>query len=77
MRANQSATNAQMVRRAVNSLYFDMIKRFSEKTGVSFIMNTSFDLKRDPVIKFLRGAVRIFYSSGLDAPVIGSFLIER
>lgn len=70
-------TRPQMVRRAVNPLYYDMIKRFGEKTGVPVVMNTSFNLKGEPVVNSPRDAVRTFYSSGLDALAIGSFLIEK
>lgn len=70
-------TRPQMVRRSVNPLYYDMIKRFGEKTGVPVVMNTSFNLKGEPVVNSPRDAVRTFYSSGLDALAIGSFLIEK
>jgi carbamoyltransferase len=70
-------TRPQMVRRTVNPLYYDMIKRFGEKTGVPIVMNTSFNLKGEPVVNSPRDAVRTFYSSGLDALAIGNFLIEK
>ncbi len=70
-------TRPQMVRRSVNALYYDMIKRFGEKTGVPIVMNTSFNLKGEPVVNSPRDAVRTFYSSGLDALAIGNFIIEK
>lgn len=70
-------TRPQMVRRDVNPLYYDMIKRFGEKTGVPIVMNTSFNLKGEPVVNSPRDAVRTFYSSGLDALAIGNFIIEK
>lgn len=70
-------TRPQMVRRSVNPLYYDVIKRFGEVTGVPIVMNTSFNLKGEPVVNSPRDAVRTFYSSGLDALAIGSFLIEK
>lgn len=70
-------TRPQMVRREINPLYYDMIKRFGEKTGVPVVMNTSFNLKGEPVVNSPRDAVRTFYSSGLDALAIGNFLIEK
>jgi carbamoyltransferase len=70
-------TRPQMVRRSVNPLYYDMIKKFGEKTGVPIVMNTSFNLKGEPVVNSPRDAVRTFYSSGLDALSIGSFLIQK
>lgn len=70
-------TRPQMVRRSVNPLYYDMIASFGEKTGIPIVMNTSFNLKGEPVVNSPRDAVRTFYSSGLDALAIGSFLIEK
>lgn len=70
-------TRPQLVRRSLNPLYYDVIKRFGEKTGVPIVMNTSFNLKGEPVVNSPRDAVRTFYSSGLDALAIGSFLIEK
>ncbi|MCX7640298.1 MAG: hypothetical protein N2Z23_07645 [Pyrinomonadaceae bacterium] len=70
-------TRPQMVRRSVNPLYYDLIKRFGEKTGVPVIMNTSFNLKGEPIVNSPRDAIRTFYSSGLDALAMGSFLIEK
>lgn len=70
-------TRPQMVRRSVNPLYYDMIKRFGDKTGVPVVMNTSFNLKGEPVVNSPRDAVRTFYSSGLDALAIGNFIIEK
>jgi carbamoyltransferase len=70
-------TRPQMVRRSVNPLYYDVIKRFGEKSGVPIVMNTSFNLKGEPVVNSPRDAVRTFYSSGLDAIEMGSFIIEK
>lgn len=70
-------TRPQMVRRSVNPLYYDMIKLFGEKTGVPIVMNTSFNLKGEPVVNSPRDAIRTFYSSGLDALAIGNFIIEK
>ncbi|MCX8020056.1 MAG: hypothetical protein N2747_06135 [Chitinophagaceae bacterium] len=70
-------TRPQMVRRSVNPLYYDLIKRFGEKTGTPVIMNTSFNLKGEPVVNSPRDAIRTFFSSGLDALAMGSFLIEK
>ena len=67
----------QMVRRGVNPLYYDMIKRFGERTGVPVVLNTSFNLKGEPMVNSPRDALRTFYSSGLDALAIGSFLITK
>jgi carbamoyltransferase len=70
-------TRPQTVRRSVNPLYYDMIKRLGEKTGVPVVMNTSFNLKGEPVVNSPRDALRTFFSSGLDVLALGSFIIRK
>ncbi len=71
------STRPQMVRRRINPLYYDLIQRFGEKTGVPAVMNTSFNLKGEPMVNSPRDALRTFFSSGLDALAMGSFLIRK
>ena len=70
-------TRPQTVRRSVNPLYYDMIKRFGEKTGVPVVMNTSFNLKGEPVVNSPRDALRTFFSSGLDVLALGNFIVRK
>lgn len=70
-------TRPQTVRRSVNPLYYDVIKRLGEKTGVPVVMNTSFNLKGEPVVNSPRDALRTFFSSGLDVLALGSFIIRK
>ncbi len=70
-------TRPQMVRRSVNALYYDMIKRFGEKTGVPVVMNTSFNLKGEPIVNSPRDAIRTFFSSGLDILAMGNFIVRK
>ena len=71
------STRPQMVRHGINPLYYDLIKRFGEKCGVPVVMNTSFNLKGEPVVNSPRDALRTFFSSGLDALAMGSYLIKK
>ncbi len=70
-------TRPQMVRRSVNPLYYDMIKRFGEKTGVPMVMNTSFNLKGEPIVNSPRDAIRTFFSSGLDVLAVGNYIVRK
>jgi len=40
-------------------------------------MNTSFNLRGEPIVSTPTDAVRTFFSSGMDALVIGSFVVEK
>jgi len=70
-------TRPQIVRRSVNPLYYDLIKHFGERTGVPVVLNTSFNLKGEPIVNSPRDALRTFFSSGLDALAMGSFLLNK
>jgi carbamoyltransferase len=67
----------QTVERDVSPLYWRLIDEFGRRTGVPVIMNTSFNLRGEPIVCTPTDAVRTFFSSGMDALVIGSFLVEK
>jgi carbamoyltransferase len=67
----------QTVEREVNPLYYRLIDEFGIITGVPVIMNTSFNLRGEAIVHTPTDALRTFFSSGMDALVIGSFLIEK
>jgi carbamoyltransferase len=67
----------QTVERDVNPLYWRLIHEFGQRTGVPVVMNTSFNLRGEPIVSSPTDAIRTFFSSGLDALVIGSFLVEK
>ena len=67
----------QTVEKEVNPLYWRLIDEFGKRTGVPVIMNTSFNLRGEAIVHTPTDAVRTFFSSGMDALVIGSFLVEK
>jgi carbamoyltransferase len=67
----------QTVERDINPLYWRLIREFGDRTGVPVVMNTSFNLRGEPIVCTPTEAVRTFFSSGMDALVIGSFLVEK
>jgi carbamoyltransferase len=67
----------QTVERDVNPLYWQLISGFGQRTGVPVVMNTSFNLRGEPIVCTPTDAVRTFFSSGMDALVIGTFVVEK
>jgi carbamoyltransferase len=67
----------QTVERDANPLYWNLIREFGDRTGVPVIMNTSFNLRGEPIVCTPTDAIRTFFCSGMDALVIGSFLVEK
>jgi carbamoyltransferase len=70
-------TRPQMVTRDVNPRYYDMIAAFGRKTGVPVVLNTSFNLKGEPMVNTPRDALRTFFSSGLDALIMNNVLVRK
>jgi carbamoyltransferase len=54
-----------------------LIKAFGDATGVPILVNTSFNGFAEPIVCSPRDAVRVFYGTGLDAAIIGRFLLQK
>ena len=67
----------QTVEKEINPLYWRLIDEFEKRTGVPVVMNTSFNLRGEAIVHTPTDAIRTFFSSGMDALVIGSFLVEK
>lgn len=67
----------QTINRQQHALYYDLIKAFQARTGVPVLVNTSFNTRGEPIVCTPRDAVECFWTSPLDALVIGSFLLEK
>jgi carbamoyltransferase len=67
----------QTVNRAVNERYWQLIKAFGERTGEYVLLNTSLNIKNEPIACHPREAIRCFYDTGLDHLVIGNLLLSK
>jgi carbamoyltransferase len=67
----------QTINRMQHPLYYDLLKAFQARTGVPVLVNTSFNTRGEPIVCSPRDAVECFWTSPLDALVIGSFLLEK
>ncbi|WP_028078986.1 carbamoyltransferase family protein [Solimonas soli] len=67
----------QTVRREQNEPYYELLRAFERRTGVPVLVNTSFNTRGEPMICSPRDALETFWTSPLDALVIGPFLIEK
>ena len=57
--------------------YHRLIQAFGERTGVPVLLNTSFNIKGEPIVSTPSEAIRCFYDTGLDALAIGDFLLTK
>jgi len=67
----------QVVSRQVNDRYYRLIERFQQGTGVPVVLNTSFNLKGEPIVNTPEEAFSTFSRSGLDLLVLDQCLLRK
>ena len=67
----------QTVRREVNPMFHALLDAFGRRTGEYAVINTSFNVKGEPIVCHPRDAIRCFFDTGLDALVIGGCVLEK
>jgi carbamoyltransferase len=71
------SARVQTVDRETNPRYYDLIKAFEAKTGYGVIINTSFNVRGEPIVCTPEDAYRCFMRTEMDYLVLGSFLLEK
>lgn len=71
------STRPQTVARPDNPIYYDLIDHFAELTGLPAVLNTSFNNFDEPIVATPGDAIRTFYTTGMDALVMGSWVVEK
>ena len=66
-----------IVQRQANPVFWNLLKKFSERAPAPFLVNTSFNLFGEPLVISPRDAVRSFFCSGIDALVIDGFVLVK
>ena len=67
----------QSIDRATNARYYDIVKTFGEATGVPVVLNTSFNLRGEPIVNTPREAYNTFRNSDIDMLVLGSHIVRK
>lgn len=67
----------QTVRREESPRYHRLIETFGQATGVPVILNTSFNLKGEPIVNTPQEAFNTFSRSEIDLLVLGDYVIEK
>jgi len=60
-----------------NGLYYDMIKAFYDLTGCPVIINTSFNVRGEPIVCSPKEAYTCFMRTEMDYLIMGSFLLDK
>ncbi|MGE5346488.1 MAG: carbamoyltransferase C-terminal domain-containing protein, partial [Acidithiobacillales bacterium] len=67
----------QTVRREANPLYHDILRAFFRKTGCPVVVNTSFNVRGEPIVCTPEDAYRCFMRTAMDALVLENHLLLR
>ena len=67
----------QSVTKELNPLYYALIKRFYELTGVPMLLNTSFNVMGRPIIHDVEDALGVFLTSGIDILVLSDHVFRK
>ncbi len=67
----------QTVHFDTNKKYFNLLKKFKEKTGCPLVVNTSFNIRGEPIVNTPEDAYNCFIGTNLDTLVIGNFYLDK
>src|SRR2546428_68372 len=67
----------QSISRKQNALYYDLIREFERRTGVPVIINTSFNVRGEPIVCSPEDAYRCFMRTQMDYLVAGPYLLDK
>ena len=71
------SARVQTVTKNTNNRYYDLISKFKEKTGCPVIVNTSFNVRGEPIVNTPKDAFNCFMGTELDYLVIGNCLLDK
>lgn len=71
------SVRVQTVNKEDNGIYYDLINEFYRLTNVPMIINTSFNIKGQPIVRTPEDALKAFIEVKLDALAIGNFIVTK
>lgn len=70
-------SRVQEVKESLNPFFYKLLQAFKKVSGTAVLMNTSFNLKGEPIVETPADAIRTFVSSGLDYLVLEGYLLSK
>ncbi len=71
------SARVQTVKREDNPRYYDVIKAFEDRTGYAVLVNTSFNVRGEPIVQSPEDAYRCFMRTEMDYLVMGRFILNK
>ena len=72
-----NSARIQTINRSQDALYYDLIDTFYKRTGCSVVINTSMNVRGEPIVTTPQEAYRCFMRTDMDALVCGSFVMRK
>jgi carbamoyltransferase len=70
-------SRVQTVSAEQNDYLYRILEAFERRTGVPVLINTSFNLRGEPIVSSPADALKTFYASGIDSLAMENFLVEK
>lgn len=67
----------QTVSKSTNPLYHSLISAFKSITGVPMLVNTSFNIRGEPIVDSPQDAIRCFLGTDIDLLVLGNYIVRK
>ena len=71
------SARVQTVHKDTNQKYYSLIKKFKEKTGCSVLVNTSFNVRGEPIVNSPQDAFRCFMGTGIEILIVGNSIMRK
>lgn len=71
------SSRIQIIDEQTNPLYHRLIERFYQKTGIAAVLNTSFNLKGEPIVNSPEDAFNAFSRSEMDILILGNYILSK
>ena len=71
------SARVQTITKRTNSRYYDLISKFKEKTGCPIVVNTSFNIRGEPIVNSPIDAFNCFMGTDMDYLVIGNNILDK
>ena len=71
------SSRIQTVSKKTNKIFYDLISKFNEKTGCPIVINTSFNVRGEPIVCTPTEAFKCFMGTNLDYLIIGNCILDK
>lgn len=67
----------QMIERDIYPTFWNLLNEYEKLTGTAVLMNTSFNVKGEPIVCNPRDAIKCFYDTGVQVLALGPFILRK